>query len=167
MIFKHSLLTDVLLILSLSSTSLALTLNPALNPALNPSPLAVQPSTNLTIPNHRIYHCTSPAIMYIINPADCYVAVNNMLTTPDASKYLIFGSAGDYRGPYSWTYFSCKITLNVDNAVAVRSALMLFAQAAAEITHRCHASVLDPYTGGTCSWPYRPMSAIRVTIQAP
>ncbi len=162
--FKHSSLTYILLIFSLSSTSLAL----ALHPALDPSPLDVQPSINLTIPNGRIYHCNSPAILYIINPLDCYVAVNSMLTTPDASQTMTFGSAGSYRGPYSWTWITCKITLNVSSMVAIESSLMLFAQAAAEITSRCHPSTWVPYTGGTCSWVESGMRGVTtVLVKAP
>lgn len=106
--------------------------------------------------------------MYIINPVDCYVAVNSMLTTPDASKTMTFGSAGSYRGPYSWTWITCKITLNVGHVVAIESSLMLFAQAAAEITLRCHASAWVPYTGGTCSWAQSGRRGIiNVMVKAP
>lgn len=146
--FKHTSLTCLYLILSLSSTSLAL----ALKPALDSSLLDVQPSTNLTIPIQRVYHCGSPATVHPIEPFDCYAAVNSMLTTPDASKTLTFGSRGSYTGPLSWTWASCTVTLSVGSVATRQSSLMLFAQAAAEITLRCHASAWVRYTGGTCSW---------------
>ncbi len=144
----HSLLTfgSLLLFLFFASVALASTFvlpDLALNLSSATIPLAASPQR---------FHCVSATLIPPINPYDCYVTVNIMLTTPGASMISTFGQRGTYRGPLVWTWNTCKIVLSTSTAYMVRAPLMLFAQVAAEITKTCAPEVLVLYHGGSSSW---------------
>ena len=158
----HSSLTFLYLVFCLSCTTLALALVPAA--ALNVSLPDLQPSPNLTASN-REYHCFPTVPTRSFGPLDCSAAISIMLTTRGAAIYTTFGTAGDYQGPLSWIYGTCRIVLMAASVHSARGSLMLFAQAAAEITKTCHLFALLPYDGGSCSWVKGELTGIVVVVE--